>query len=129
MASVKFSYDDSQLRELLRNAKDKKVYRRCANDTLEDLKQSVSQATHYDHNAPDPHMQDVWEVSPLKMRDGGYSVFGELTNSSTKSWQKESYASYEIGRGGSHDAIAIGLDALENTINDFLGDALEGLLK
>lgn len=129
MPSVKFTYDDSQLRSLLENMKGKKIYRELANDVLEDLQQEVARVTHYDHNAPDPHMRDSWEVQPLKMRDSGYSVFGDLTNSSTKSWQDESYASYEIARGGSHDAISIGLESLEGKLNSTLEDLLEGLLK
>lgn len=129
MASVKFTYDDSQLRDLLSKSKDKTIYRRLVNEELEKLKQDVAQATHYDTNAPAPHMQDVWEVSPLKYRDSSYKVFGDLSNSSTKSWQDESYASYEIGRGGSHDAISIGLEELETRVNSTIEDLLEGLLK
>lgn len=126
MGSIKWKYDDSEFRELLRNLKGgKKAYRECANDVLEDIKSNMEYVTHVDTG----QMKSSYEVSPLKMRDGGYSVMGEITNSAQKPWQSEPYPSYEIARGGSHDAIAQGLELSEMQFGSSLEELLEGLLR
>ena len=63
------------------------------------------------------------------MRDGGYAVFGEVTNDAQKHWHKEPYPSYEIARGGNHDAVALGINAQEQKLNSSISDVLEGLLR
>lgn len=125
MARVKVTYDDSELRELLRNAQDKKVYRQLANDVLYSLRDDIASFTHVDTG----EMKASWEVTPLKMRDGGYAIFGEVTNDAQKSWHKEPYPSYEIARGGDHDAVSLGINAQEQKLNSSISDVLEALLK
>lgn len=115
---VSFKFDDSELRELLRKAKDKKVYRELANKTLEDLKQDAEYASH----VLTGELRDSWETTPLKMRDGGYSVFGELYSTSDHSY-------FEKLRGGSHDTVAQAMELLEMELGDSLENVLEGLLK
>ena len=117
-------YDDSHLRSLLSRAKNKKVYRDLANEALQEIKENVEQATHVDTGL----MKASWDILPLKMRDGGYAVMGELTNSAQNK-SKQFYAGYELARGGDHDAIAIGVSEYEDKQNDMLHDLLEGLLK
>lgn len=125
MARVKVTYDDSELRELLKNAQDKKVYRQLANDVLYSLRDDIASYTHVDTG----EMKASWEVTPLKMRDSGYSVFGEVTNDAQKHWHKEPYPSYEIARGGSHNAVDLGINAQEQKLNSSISDVLEGLLR
>lgn len=117
-------YDDNHLRALLSKAQNKKIYRQLANEALQEIKEDVAYATHVDTGL----MQASWDVLPLKMRDSGYSVMGELTNSAqNKSGQF--YAKYEIERGGSHDAISQGIELYEMRIGTTLENLLEGLLK
>ena len=125
MARIKVTYDDSELRELLKNARDKKVYRQLANDVLYSLRDDIASYTHVDTG----EMKASWEVTPLKMRDSGYAVFGEVTNDAQKYWHKEPYPSYEIARGGSHNAVDLGINAQEQKLNSSISDVLEGLLK
>ena len=125
MARIKVTYDDSELRELLKNARDKKVYRQLANDVLYSLRDDIASYTHVDTG----EMKASWEVTPLKMRDSGYAVFGEVTNDAQKHWHKEPYPSYEIARGGSHNAVELGINAQEQKLNSSISDVLEGLLK
>ncbi|MGM9544118.1 MAG: hypothetical protein ACI3T9_03975 [Romboutsia timonensis] len=126
MAGVKFTVDDSELRGLLANLKGaKKEYRELANDVLQDLKEDIASYTHVDTG----QMKASWETSPLKMRDGGYAIFGEVYNEAQKPWHTEPYPSYEIARGGSHDAISLGVSSVENKLNGKLMDVLEGLLR
>lgn len=125
MARIKVTYDDSELRELLKNARDKKVYRQLANDVLYSLRDDIASYTHVDTG----EMKASWEVTPLKMRDSGYAVFGEVTNDAQKHWHKEPYPSYEIARGGSHNAVDLGINAQEQKLNSSISDVLEGLLK
>ena len=117
-------YDDSHLRSLLSKAKNKKVYRDLANEALQEIKENVEQATHVDTGL----MKASWDILPLKMRDGGYAVMGELTNSAQNK-SEQFYAEYELARVGDHDAITIGVSEYENKQNDMLQDLLEGLLK
>ena len=125
MARIKVTYDDSELRELLKNARDKKVYRQLANDVLYSLRDDIASYTHVDTG----EMKASWEVTPLKMRDSGYAVFGEVTNDAQKHWHKEPYPSYEIARGGSHNAVDLGINAQEQKLNSSISDVLEGFLK
>lgn len=125
MARIKITYDDSELRELLKNAQEKKVYRQLANDVLYSLRDDIASYTHVDTG----EMKASWEVTPLKMRDSGYAVFGEVTNDAQKHWHKEPYPSYEIARGGSHNAVDLGINAQEQKLNSSISDVLEGLLK
>ena len=125
MARIKVTYDDSELRELLKNAQDKKVYRQLANHVLYSLRDDIASYTHVDTG----EMKASWEVTPLKMRDSGYAVFGEVTNDAQKHWHKEPYPSYEIARGGSHNAVDLGINAQEQKLNSSISDVLEGLLK
>ena len=125
MARIKVTYDDSELRELLKNAQDKKVYRQLANDVLYSLRDDIASYTHVDTG----EMKASWEVTPLKMRDSGYAVFGEVTNDAQKHWHKEPYPSYEIARGGSHDAISLGVNAVESRLGYKMIELLEGLLR
>lgn len=125
MARIKVTYDDSELRELLKNARDKKVYRQLANDVLYSLRDDIASYTHVDTG----EMKASWEVTPLKMRDSGYAVFGEVTNDAQKHWHKEPYPSYEIARGGSHNAVDLGINAQEQKLNSSISDVLEGLLR
>ena len=125
MARIKVTYDDSELRELLKNARDKKVYRQLANDVLYSLRDDIASYTHVDTG----EMKASWEVTPLKMRDSGYVVFGEVTNDAQKHWHKEPYPSYEIARGGSHNAVDLGINAQEQKLNSSISDVLEGLLR
>lgn len=116
--------DDSEIRQLLSKAKDKKIYRQLANEVLQELKEDVAYATHVDTGL----MRDSWKVTPLKMRDGGYSVFGELYNDAVNK-SDQYYAIYEINRGGSHNAVEQGLELYEMRIEDKLSNLLEGLLR
>lgn len=125
MARGHFTFDDSELRQLLKKCTAKTVYRELANDVLYDLRDDIASYTHVDTG----QMQASWEVTPLKMRDGGYAVFGEITNDAQKPWQHEPYPSYELARGGDHDAIALGLGSQQSKLNATLVDALEGLLR
>lgn len=126
MASIKWTYDDSELRDMLRNLKGgKKAFRECANDILSSVKSNMEFVTHVDTG----QMKASYEISNLKMRDGGYSVMGSITNSAQKPWHKEPYPSYEIARGGSHDAIAQGLELTEMEIGSSIEELLEGLLR
>lgn len=120
-----FIYDDSQLRELLRNLKGaKKVYRELANNELQRLKEDVAYATHVDTGL----MQSSWETSPLKMRDSEYHIFGELTNDATNA-SGQQYAEYELGRGGGHNAIEQGMQLQSMRLESSIGELLEGLLR
>lgn len=126
MAGVKFTVDDSELRSLLANLNGaKREYRQLANEVLQDLKEDIASYTHVDTG----QMKASWETSPLKMRDSGYAIFGEVYNEAQKPWQDESYPSYEIARGGSHDAIALGISSVESKLNGRIIDVLEGLLR
>ena len=126
MAGVKFTVDDSELRSLLANLKGaKRDYRDLATITLQDLKEQIESYTHVDTG----QMKASWETSPLKMRDSGYAIFGEVYNEAQKPWQDEPYPSYEIARGGSHDAIALGVRSVESKLNGRIIDVLEGLLR
>ena len=115
---VSFKFDDSELSDLLRKAKDKKVYRELANEVLESLRQDAEYASH----VLTGELKASWETTPLKMRDGGYSVFGELYSTSDHSY-------FEKLRGGDHDTVAQALQLLEMELGDSLGNVLEGLLK
>lgn len=126
MAGVKFTVDDSELRSLLANLNGaKREYRQLANEVLQDLKEDIASYTHVDTG----QMKASWETSPLKMRDSGYAIFGEVYNEAQKPWQDEPYPSYEIARGGSHDAIALGISSVESKLNGRIIDVLEGLLR
>lgn len=115
---VSFTIDDSELRDLLRKSKDKKVYRQLANDELEQLKQDAEYASH----VLTGELKASWETSPLKMRDGGYSVFGELFSTSDHSY-------FEKLRGGDHDTVEQALQLMEMRLGDSLEKVLEGLLR
>ena len=117
-------YDDSHLRSLLSKAQNKKVYRELANEALQEIKENVEQATHVDTGL----MKASWDILPLKMRDGGYAVMGELTNSAQNK-SEQFYAEYELARGGDHDAVALGVGQYELKNGDILHNLLEGLLK
>ena len=120
MAGVKFTVDDSELRSLLANLKGaKREYRQLANEVLQDLKESIASYTHVDTG----QMKASWETSPLKMRDSGYAIFGEVYNEAQKPWQDE------IARGGNHDAIALGVSSVESKLNGKIIDIMEGLLR
>lgn len=123
--SVKFTLDTRELRQLLRGAKDKKVYRKLANEVLQDLREDVASLTHVDTGL----MKRSWETTPLKMRDGGYAVFGELTNEAQQPGQKHPYPQYELARGGDHDALSLGIEIQEQKLAGKVMDVLEGLLK
>ena len=126
MAGVKFTVDESELRSLLANLKNaKRDYRELANITLQDLKEQIESYTHEDTG----QMKASWETSPLKMRDSGYAIFGEVYNEAQKPWQDEPYPSYEIARGGNHDAIALGVSSVESQLNGKIIDIMEGLLR
>lgn len=126
MAGVKFTVDDSELRSLLSNLNGaKREYRQLANEVLQDLKEDIASYTHVDTG----QMKASWETSPLKMRDSGYAIFGEVYNEAQKPWQSEPYPSYEINRGGSHDAISLGISSVESKLNSRIIDVLEGLLR
>lgn len=123
--SVKFTLDTRELRQLLRGAKDKKVYRKLANEVLQDLREDVASLTHVDTGL----MKRSWETTPLKMRDGGYAVFGELTNEAQQPRQKHPYPQYELNRGGDHDALSLGIEIQEQKLAGKVMEVLEGLLK
>lgn len=126
MAGVKYTIDDSELRQVLANLKGaKREYRDLANITLQDLKEQIASYTHVDTG----EMKASWETSPLKMRDGGYAIFGEVYNNAQKPWHKEPYPSYEIARGGNHDAISLGVNAVESRLGYEMIELLEGLLR
>jgi len=123
--SVKFTMDTTELRRMLSKAKDKKVYRQLANDVLQELREDVAYFTHVDTGL----MQRSWETTPLKMRDGGYQVFGELINEAQQPWQSHPYPQYELNRGGDHDALSLGIELQEQKLSGKMLDVLEGLLK
>lgn len=123
--SVNFTIDDSRLRNMLSKAKNKKVYRELVNDVLQDLKEDVASFTHVDTGL----MKRSWETTPLKMRDGGHYVFGELINEAQQPWQNEPYPAYELARGGDHDALSLGIEVQEQKLTGKMIDVLEALLK
>ena len=123
--SVRFRLDDKELRQMLSKAKDKKVYRQLANEVLQDLKEDVASLTHVDTGL----MQRSWETTPLKMRDSGYHVFGELINEAQQPWQDEPYPLYELARGGDHNALDRGIEMQESKLGDKMLEVLEGLLR
>lgn len=122
--SVNFSIDDKELRQMLSKAKDKKVYRQLANEVLQDLREDVASLTHVDTGL----MKRSWEVTPLKMRDGGYHVFGELINEAQQPWQHEPYPAFELARGGDHNALELGIEMQEQKLGDKIEDVIRGLL-
>ena len=122
--SVNFSIDDKALRQVLSKAKDKKIYRQLANEVLQDLRADVASLTHVDTGL----MKRSWETTPLKMRDGGYHVFGELINEAQQPWQKEPYPAFELAREGDHNALALGIEMQERKLGDRVIDVLRGLL-
>ena len=115
---VSFKYDDSELRELLKRCRNKKDYRELVNGELENLKQDAEYVSH----VLTGELKASWETTPLKMRDGGYNVFGELYSTSDHSF-------FEMLRGGDHDTIAQALLLQEQRLGDSLEKVLEGLLR
>ena len=115
---VSFKFDDSELRDLLANFKQKKVYREIANEALSELRDYAEIESH----VLTGELQASWETSPLKMRDGGYSIMGELYSTSD-------HSVFEMLRGGDHDTVAMAIQSWERDSNTSLRDALEGMLK
>lgn len=125
MKEVRITIQDEELRNLLIKCKNKKIYRDLANEVLQDLKEEIARVTHVDTG----EMQASWETTPLKMRDSNYAVFGEIINEAQKPWHKQPYPSYELARGGDHDAVAIGVSIVEGRLGDTVKKTLEGLLR
>lgn len=115
---ITFKFEDSELRELLTNCKNKKIYRELANEALEELRGYAEEESH----VLTGELKASWETTPLKMRDGSYSVMGEVYSTSDHSY-------FEHLRGGDHDTIQVAIDRWESSNNASIHDALEGMLK
>lgn len=74
-------------------------------------------------------MKASWEITPLKMRDSGYAIMGEIVNEARQPNRGVVYSGYEIDRGGSHDAVQLGIDTVEGRMGSTISDLLEGLLR